>query len=176
MGRYARQAIANIPYHIINRGNNHQPIFFCDDDYWFFLEAIELAKEKYPCRIYSFVLMTNHIHLLLESIEESENLAYFMKHITQRHGQYINRHCKDPPAERVALSLPIKGDENASCPQFYLKQALLFTFGLPLFCFLIFHITADLIVIQTNSINTVTTLPKMIPPIRFLFQFSVVSS
>jgi len=94
MGRYARQTIANIPYHIINRGNNHQPIFFYDDDYQFFLEALKIAKEKYPCKIYSFVLMTNHIHLLLESVEESKNLAYFMKHITQRHGQYINRHYK----------------------------------------------------------------------------------
>ena len=79
---------------------------------------------------------------------------------------------KDPPAERVAFSLPLKGDENASCPRFYLKQALLFTFRLPFFCFWIFHLTADLISIQTDSINTVTTRPKMITPIRFLLQFT----
>jgi putative transposase len=91
MGRYARKTIADIPYHIINRGNNHQPIFFCDDDYLYFLESIELAKEKYPCRIYSFVLMTNHIHLLLEPAGDDGNLANFMKHILQRHGQYINK-------------------------------------------------------------------------------------
>ena len=91
MGRFARQTIANIPYHIINRGNNHQPIFFCDDDYKFFLDALEVAKEKYPCKIYGFVLMTNHIHLLLEAVDESMNLSNFMKHATQRHGQYINK-------------------------------------------------------------------------------------
>src|SRR4030067_887560 len=91
MGRYARQIIANTPYHIINRGNNHQPLFYCDDDHRSFIEAIETAKEKYPCRIYSFVLMTNHIHLLLEAVEDGKNLAKFMKHITQRHGQYINK-------------------------------------------------------------------------------------
>lgn len=92
MARYARKTIANIPYHIINRGNNHQPLFFRNDDYNFFLESLEIAKEKYPCKIYSFVLMTNHIHLLIESIEDDKNLAYFMKHISQRYGQYINNH------------------------------------------------------------------------------------
>ena len=61
MGRYARQTIANTPYHIINRGNNHQPVFYCDDDHRTFIEAIETAKGRYPCRIYSFVLMTNHV-------------------------------------------------------------------------------------------------------------------
>lgn len=77
MGRYARKTVADVPYHIINRGNNHQPIFFCDDDYLFFLESLELAKEKYPCRIYSFVLMTNHIHLILEPVGDGGNLANF---------------------------------------------------------------------------------------------------
>jgi len=98
MGRYARQAIANIPYHIINRGNNRQVIFFCDDDERFFLDALKVAKEKYPCKIYSFILMTNHIHLLLEAVEESRNLAYFIKHITQRYTQYINKYYKSSGA------------------------------------------------------------------------------
>ena len=94
MARYARQTVADIPYHIINRGNNHQAIFFSTKDYQFFLRSVELAKEKYPCKIYSYVLMPNHIHLLLESIKEAENLTYFMKQISQRHAQYINRNCR----------------------------------------------------------------------------------
>lgn len=94
MGRYARKTIADVPYHVIHRGNNRQPIFFCYDDYQFFLESIESAKDKYKCRLYSFVLMTNHVHLLLEPVEDSENLAYFMKHIAQRYGQYVNKHYK----------------------------------------------------------------------------------
>ncbi len=94
MGRYARQTITDVPYHVINRGNNHQPIFFSDDDYWFFLESLSYAKEKYPCRIYSFVFMTNHVHLLLEPLIDNRNLACFMKYISQRHGQYINKRYK----------------------------------------------------------------------------------
>jgi putative transposase len=59
MARFARQAIADIPYHVINRGNNHQTIFFRIADYQFFLDALESAKEKYLCKIYSFILMPN---------------------------------------------------------------------------------------------------------------------
>lgn len=92
MARYARQTIADIPYHIINRGNNHQAIFFRTEDYEFFLHSIEIAKEKYPSKIYSFILMPNHVHLLLEPVGEGQNLAYFMKHISQKHAQYINKH------------------------------------------------------------------------------------
>jgi REP element-mobilizing transposase RayT len=88
MGRYAGKTIADVPYHIINRGNNHHPIFFCDDDYLFFLNSLELAKGKDPCRIYRFVLMTNHIHLILEPAGDGGNLAYFTKHISQRHVAY----------------------------------------------------------------------------------------
>lgn len=91
MPRHARQVIADIPYHVINRGNNHQTIFFHRDDYHFFLDALESAKEKYSCRIYSFILMPNHVHLLVESVKKERNLADFMKYISQRHGQYINR-------------------------------------------------------------------------------------
>jgi putative transposase len=91
MARHARQAIANIPYHIIHRGNNHQTIFFCKNDYQFFIHSLKLAKEKYPCKIYAFILMPNHIHLLLEPVQEDYNLANFMKHITQRYAQHVNK-------------------------------------------------------------------------------------
>lgn len=94
MSRRARQAVADIPYHIINRGNNRQPVFFCDDDYKYFLDAIMMAKESYPCEIYSFVLMTNHIHLLLEAVNNNDNLALFMKQVSQRYGQHLNKQYK----------------------------------------------------------------------------------
>jgi putative transposase len=91
MARQARQAIANIPYHIIHRGNNHQTIFFSKIDYQSFIQLLQLARKKYPCKIYSFILMTNHIHLLLEPVHEGQNLAKFMKHVTQRYAQYVNK-------------------------------------------------------------------------------------
>ena len=56
MGRYARGAITRTPYHILNRRNNRQAIFFNDEDYAFFPDVMSQAKQKYSCRKYSYVL------------------------------------------------------------------------------------------------------------------------
>ena len=68
MPRHTRPVLANISYHVIHRGNNKQAIFFCDDDYLFFLNTMEEAKKKYECKLYAYTLMTNHIHLLIEPL------------------------------------------------------------------------------------------------------------
>jgi len=91
MPRTARDIISDIPYHVIHRGNNRQKIFFSEDDYSYFLSLMNEAKEKHPCKIYSYVLMSNHIHLLLESFQNSESLAKFIKLVAQKYTQYINK-------------------------------------------------------------------------------------
>lgn len=49
-------------YHVYNRGNNKQPIFFTRENYLFFLAKIR--KELLPyCDIISYCLMPNHFHL-----------------------------------------------------------------------------------------------------------------
>ncbi len=42
-------------------------MFEDEDDYQSFLEGICRAKELYPFRIHSMCLMTNHVHLLIET-------------------------------------------------------------------------------------------------------------
>lgn len=91
MPRVARNTVSDIPYHIIHRGNNRQKIFFCDSDYKYFLSLLEEAKKKYRCRLYSYVLMPNHIHFILESPQSSENLAKYIKLLAQKYSQYINK-------------------------------------------------------------------------------------
>lgn len=46
--------------------------------------------EKYGCEIHAYVLMTNHVHLLLTS-EKEDSAALLMKNLGQRYVQYINR-------------------------------------------------------------------------------------
>ena len=91
MPRVARNLISDIPYHIIHRGNNRQRIFFSEVDYKYFSSLMEEARGKYECRLYSYVLMPNHIHFLLESFQNPENLAKYIKLIAQKYSQYINR-------------------------------------------------------------------------------------
>lgn len=91
MSRVARNVVCDIPYHVIHRGNNRQKIFFKDPDYSFFLSLMSEAKSKYLCRIYAYVLMPNHIHMILEPSENAENMAKFMKLIAQKYSQHVNK-------------------------------------------------------------------------------------
>ncbi len=70
----ARQKRLNIPgaiYHVITRGLNGTAIFKDAKDRKEFLTRLSTALEKTNCLCYSWVLMTNHIHLLLRPIEKS---------------------------------------------------------------------------------------------------------
>jgi REP-associated tyrosine transposase len=89
MARAPRISIPVFPHHIIQRGNNRQTIFFADDDYHYFLDCLQLAKMKYACRIYAYVLMTNHVHLLVEPAH-GENLSRLMQSVGRRYVRYIN--------------------------------------------------------------------------------------
>ncbi len=89
MPRSPRPAVGGIPYHVLHRGNNHQPIFFEDRDYTYFLQLLREGREKYPVKIYSYVLMANHIHLLIEP-REQYNLAKYMRWVFAKYTQYIN--------------------------------------------------------------------------------------
>ncbi len=52
---------------------------------------MEEAKKKYRCRLYSYVLMPNHMHFILESPQRAENLAKYIKLLAQKYSQYINK-------------------------------------------------------------------------------------
>ena len=83
MPRRSRIIVPNIPLHIIQRGNNRQPCFFADEDYLFYLEKLEEYAKRENCLIHSFVLMTNHVHLLLTPCR-SESAGMFMKRLQIR--------------------------------------------------------------------------------------------
>ena len=57
-------------YHIYNRGNNRQRIFFSPENYLYFLA--KLRKYLVPqARILAWCLMPNHFHLLVQVREEA---------------------------------------------------------------------------------------------------------
>lgn len=89
MARFPRITVPAYPHHIIQRGNNRQAIFFSDNDYRFFLECLQQAKLKCCCRIYAYVLMTNHVHLLVEPYQAGD-LGRFMQSVGRRYVRYIN--------------------------------------------------------------------------------------
>ncbi|MFD4927433.1 transposase [Peribacillus butanolivorans] len=56
-------------YHITSRGNRHSNIFLDDKDRLRYLHHLEETKEKYFFELHSYCLMTNHVHLLLETMQ-----------------------------------------------------------------------------------------------------------
>ena len=90
MPRRARLAVAGIPWHIIQRGNNHSACFYAEQDYQYYLQTLEEQSLKYDCAIHAYVLMTNYVHLLLTPTNE-DSASLMMKHLGQRYVQYINR-------------------------------------------------------------------------------------
>ncbi len=90
MARRARLIFAGVPQHIIQRGDNRQATFFAEEDYRSYLDWLHEAAKKYGCRIYAYVLMTNHVHLLA-SAEQPYDLSRMMQHLGRRFVRYVNR-------------------------------------------------------------------------------------
>ena len=93
MVRRARLAVAGIPWHIIHRGNNRSRCFFTSSDYSYYLATLTEQAMKFDCLIHAYVLMTNHIHLLITPAQ-STSAALLMKNLAQRHTQFLNRRDK----------------------------------------------------------------------------------
>lgn len=65
MARLPRFMLPGQPQHVIIRGNNRDPVFHADEDFQFYLEKLQQACAKHSCDIHAYVLMSNHIHLLM---------------------------------------------------------------------------------------------------------------
>lgn len=90
MPRRARLALPNVPLHLIQRGNNRQACFVAEEDYRVYLDWLAEYAVKSGCRIHAYVLMTNHVHLLI-SAERTSAASELMKALGQRYVQYFNR-------------------------------------------------------------------------------------
>jgi putative transposase len=89
MARPLRIAYEGAFYHITSRGNERGKIFFTPTDYDKFKDYLKEAQEKYGSIFHSYILMTNHYHLLVET--PHANLSEIMHYINSSYTTYINR-------------------------------------------------------------------------------------
>ncbi len=89
MARQPRFVIPGQPQHVIQRGNNRDVIFVTNDDYQYYLQKLEDACKKYDCEIHAYVLMTNHVHLLMTPHLEN-GISKVMQYIGRYYVQYFN--------------------------------------------------------------------------------------
>ena len=90
MPRRPRIALAGVPVHLIQRGNNRGACFFAEEDYRYYLGQLSELSVRFGCAVHAYVLMTNHVHLLLTPTK-AESASLLLKHLGQRYVQYVNR-------------------------------------------------------------------------------------
>ena len=89
MARRLRFHLPSAIYHIMLRGNDGQPIFFCDEDRCRMCLLMQEGIERFGHIIHSFCFMTNHIHLAVQVGETS--ISRIMQNLAFRYTRYINR-------------------------------------------------------------------------------------
>jgi putative transposase len=90
MARLPRFTLPGQPQHVIVRGNNREPIFYSDADYLFYLEKLQQACEKHNCDLHAYVLMTNHVHLMITPNTDN-GISKAMQMIGRYYVQYLNQ-------------------------------------------------------------------------------------
>lgn len=76
--------------HLVQRGINREPCFFAEEDYHCYLHWLQKSAADWNCAIHTYVLMTNHVHLLVTP-QRSDGPAKLMQSVGRRYVQYINR-------------------------------------------------------------------------------------
>ena len=89
MARKPRVEFEGAFYHVIVRGNQRQKIFRDDRDRLYYLGRVEHYRQRYRFRIYAYVLMSNHVHLLLEAGKTP--LSKILQGIQFTYTRYFNR-------------------------------------------------------------------------------------
>ena len=75
--------------HIVQRGNNREACFYGEADYKIYLTFLCESAEKHDVSIHAFVLMSNHVHLLVTPKNE-KSISHMMQALGRRYVQYFN--------------------------------------------------------------------------------------
>lgn len=89
MPRKPRFYLPGIPAHVVQRGNCRQATFFSDNDYAAYLRWLHEGAEQHECTIHAYVLMTNHVHLLVTPTQ-SESISRLMQYVGRHYVTYVN--------------------------------------------------------------------------------------
>lgn len=91
MARLPRFDMPGVAQHIVQRGNDRLPCFAAERDYIRYLQDLRDAAQENDCAIHAYVLMTNHVHLLVTP-EKSTAISSMMQALGRRYVGYFNRH------------------------------------------------------------------------------------
>lgn len=89
MARLSRFFLPNQPMHVIHRGKDGKRVFFGKGDYALYQAWLADAAAKYGCAVHAYVLMPNHVHLLVTP-KSARSLPRLMQSLGRRHSRHVN--------------------------------------------------------------------------------------
>lgn len=90
MPRRPRLFLPDQPQHLVVRGHNRDPVLARHEDFQFLYQCLRDAAHRNGVAVHAWVLMHNHIHLLLTPATEL-SLPRTMQAVGRRYAQYFNR-------------------------------------------------------------------------------------
>jgi len=75
----------------VQRGHNRNAVFVEDADYQYYLDNLIEWKKELGVKVYSYCLMTNHIHLIVDPGRYPTNVGELMKRLAARQTRYVNK-------------------------------------------------------------------------------------
>jgi putative transposase len=107
MSRIARVVIPGLPYHVTQRGNRREDVFFCEADWQKYLDLVLEYSVQFGLQILAYCLMTNHLHLVCIPLLAT-SLSKVFKPVHSRYVQYFNK--------RLCISGRLWQGRFFSCP------------------------------------------------------------
>ncbi len=93
MPRIPRLNLPDYPQHVIQRGNNREPCFDSEKDYAIYLAKLSEYADQFKVEIHSYVLMTNHVHLLVTP-KLGNGVSLMMQALGRYYVRYFNKRYK----------------------------------------------------------------------------------
>src|SRR5690349_1397071 len=89
MPRSPRVVMPGVPMHITQRGVDRCPTFLTPEDFAYYRRALALAQERVSCGVHAYVLMSNHVHLLITP-NDASGPARLMRLLGHLYVRYFN--------------------------------------------------------------------------------------
>ncbi|HHW48339.1 MAG TPA: transposase [Clostridiaceae bacterium] len=89
MPRVARKKSEEAIYHVMSRSISEVDLFLCDEDKDHYLALLKRYKEKFYCKVYGYILMSNHVHIFINPC--GADISSFMLCLNTAYVAYFNK-------------------------------------------------------------------------------------
>ncbi len=81
--------LPEVPVHVVQRWHNRDPVFVDDAGFSVYLGWLAEAKVEHGCALHAYVLMNNHVHLLVTP-EDQDSIGRMLQKVSRHFGPYLH--------------------------------------------------------------------------------------